>query len=711
MSTPSVRLLIGVAVTILALALPAAAAADVSPPAASITLLSQTPYLVGPGLFSVHVAVTAPDPGADRIEISAYPQVITRTDFDSALKGRMNTYVSSRQYVAAGSLDGQLDIPVNQAVSGSKLNPLGAPAPGVYPVQLQLVGPSGEKLGSALTTFLVWAPSAQNAPLSVTVVIPVSSPVTFTTSGQPASPSGAEADRLRDLSAALNADSSVSAAVLSDPLTLSGLRSGSVTDRETLANLAGTSKNGLVQVLPAYYSPVNVAALGEAGLGSDVDTQLRAGTEVLSQTYGAAPSSGTWVVNGALDGASLSALASHHATQLIVPDADLTPIKPGYTQYTFAVPTVVDYGSIHLPVLAADAGITADFAAADPPVLAANHLLAELAMIQTEQPSNQRAVAALPPLGWQASPAFVQTLLTGLDGNPLVKAVTPSTVFSELAPKELLTRQLASPGTSSGPASSALSADSAAIQAARAQIQAIDSVLAGQSGISTAALQLDLLAAESASVSEAQRHGILTAIGAAANRATRQINLPAAGSMTLTARQGQLPITILAPPSLRARVELRLTSQRLIFQPFSLPGVSCRIPTPTEEICTLSLSTQNTTVKVPVQTRSSGVFPLDVSLYSPGGALRLAHDSDTVRSTAVSNVGVVLIVVAVLSLLLWWGRDLRHGRRARRLVPSPVEQPDQQEIVWPDDPLVHQFFTTPAPQHKPNGDRSISEGT
>jgi hypothetical protein len=95
---------------------------------------------------------------------------------------------------------------------------------------------------------------------------------------------------------------------------------------------------------------------------------------------------------------------------------------------------------------------------------------------------------------------------------------------------------------------------------------------------------------------------------------------------------------------------------------------------PTVENCTISLTAQNTTLKVPVETRSSGVFPLNVALWSPDGSVRLVGHRLTVRSTAVSGVGIVLIVLAVLSLAVWWGRDLHHGRRARQLVPAPVDE-------------------------------------
>lgn len=702
----------------LAVAVAAAAAFGAFPPAAgaapsrapAITLLSQTPYVVGPGVLHIQVAVSGADPSGDGLEVLGFPQVITRTDFDAAARGHVRSFAGYAKTVPLSSLPAgtsggfTLDVPVDEpAPPGSPLGTFTPGATGVYPFQLQVVDASGDKKGDPLTTFLVWASSAQNQPLTVVLVVPFASAAKFGPSGDPLPPARAAASRLAALASRLKADSTVPVGLLSDPSTLEAMQHGSASDRAALGDLADAGRSGVVEVLPATYRPVDVASLQQAGLGGDVPLQFAAGSQLLSQVYGAAPAQTTWVVEGPLDAATLASLTSERATQLVVPEADLTPLKAGYTQYTFAQPTTLSSGSSQVEVLAADAGITADFSAKEPPVQAANRLLAELAMIQTEQPANRRAVAALPPAGWQAPPEFVATLLAGLSGNPLLQAATPSSAFSAVPAKDGLGRQLAGTAAAPGaPAVPGIVGDAGLIQAARSQIAAIGATLPDSSASSVAALQLKVLSAESSRVTESERRAILASIGAAAKEATRQISLPAAGSVTLTATKGQLPITILSAPSLRARVELRLTSQKLIFQPFNPPGGSCQIPTPTGEICTLSLTAQNTTLKVPVQARSSGVFPLDVSIHSPGGAMLLGHDRDTVRSTAVSGVGVVLIVVAVLSLAVWWGRDLRHGRRADRLVPAPVDDADDSDTVV-SDPVVDDFFSQPPPEYKPNG--------
>ena len=111
------------------------------------------------------------------------------------------------------------------------------------------------------------------------------------------------------------------------------------------------------------------------------------------------------------------------------------------------------------------------------------------------------------------------------------------------------------------------------------------------------------------------------------------------------------------------------------------------------------------------------MFPLTVSLWTPDGSTRLRSAHDTVRSTAVSGVGVVILILAIVSLAIWWIRDLRHGRRARQLMPAPGDDGEEcgdGTLVVPEEGLPEQppvvsdpeafdpvgdFFSTPAPDY------------
>ncbi|HEY6533633.1 MAG TPA: hypothetical protein VIY72_15095, partial [Acidimicrobiales bacterium] len=66
--------------------------------------------------------------------------------------------------------------------------------------------------------------------------------------------------------------------------------------------------------------------------------------------------------------------------------------------------------------------------------------------------------------------------------------------------------------------------------------------------------------------------------------------------------------------------------------------------------------------------RASGAFPLDVTISSANGALPVATTEYTVRSTAISGIGLALSIGAGLFLLVWWARHFRTARRARQLV-------------------------------------------
>ena len=75
-------------------------------------------------------------------------------------------------------------------------------------------------------------------------------------------------------------------------------------------------------------------------------------------------------------------------------------------------------------------------------------------------------------------------------------------------------------------------------------------------------------------------------------------------------------------------------------------------------------------------TRASGSFPVDVIIESIDGTLPVDTGRITVRSTAISGLGIVLSIGAGLFLLAWWGSHFRKVRRARGLVDEPRSTPE-----------------------------------
>jgi hypothetical protein len=723
----------------------------------SVALLAQPAFVGAPkGLFRMRLQVTARDPAHDQLRVNVYSRLTTRTGFDEALGGQPGGFliypitldVAKLPADPAGGVD--VDIPINETLPGLDVPTFYAAAgSGVFPVQVGIPDDSGNLQGRRLVTYLVYAepyPASGLPKLSVSVVVPVHSAPVIDAKGQIGPPGGADSRALADLVSALARYPDVPVSLAVTPQTLDSLAAGSATDRATLVDLAQLAQAGRSQVLPATYVSAPMRGWDAVGLGAELRRQLSAGSSVLAGVFGAAPSAKTWAINGPVDTATLQELESGGTSHLILPDAELSALPEVARTTTFALPTQLLGSGPGLSVYAADSGLTADFSGPGGPVLAANHLLAELAMIQLETPGLTRGVVVLPPPGWSADPVFLQTLLAGLVRHPLLNAVTAAGLFKSVAvasvarsisvptsPTTATGGSGSSPGSATNSASSVtppttrlapglladvatqLGGDADTIRAARQQLSGLEAILP-RAAQQASELNRDLLTAESSDLNEGQREQLLGLIFTASDRVTRLITLPRASSITLTSTRAQLPLTMLSAPSLRARVELRLSSQRLIFRQAFPPEGRCRIPTPTSEVCDLTLTTQNTTIKIPVESRSSGVFPLDVSLWSPDGAQMLARNRDTVRSTAVSGVGIVLIVVAVVSLGLWWARDLRHGRRARQLVPAPGDDGDYPggngastgasgtlaDVAAGDDTggTVPDLLRSPAPEHR-----------
>jgi hypothetical protein len=677
----------------------------------TLTLLSQSPWLEGQGTYNFQLGLKAVAP-SDRLEVSVYLQMRTRTGFEQAAAGNVNEsyFYDTSQAVSAfhPSRSGQvqLQLPVNQVPATG--NPLDTTVPigetGVFPIRFSLLDQNGSPLGQPLVSFVTFVQQTQSAgeitPLSAAVVIPFSTAPSVGPGGTVGRPSAAEIQRLSQLSAVLDANSTVPATLEASPLTLDQLAaSGLPTAVQALSNLSSSASGGNYEILPSTYAPVSMSDLTTTGLTGEIDQQLRTGSDILKATFGRAPDGRTWVVNGPLDDTTYGTLVSRGATQMILPDADLTPLA-NPVQITFAWPTTLSDNGQSVEAMAADAGLTQDFTRTDSPVLAANVMLAELAMIYTEAPNalSKRGVAVLPPASWVANPEFVNTLLAGLHGDPLVTATTASSLFGAIgAPQG--TRYLAHPKPP--PTEAFLSEYSGLIVGDRAGIDALANVYANDKTMAALAPELRkrLLLAETGRLSDDQRLSVLDVITQATARVARAATLPPATSITLTSTKSQLPITILTQGNAHPRIELVLQSQRLVFQTYSPPGGTCTVMTESTEVCTLTLVNTNTTLKVPVEARSSGVFPLDVYLYAPGSPVNsgnwLAHRKNTVRSTAVSGVALVLIGLAAVGLILWWGRDLRRGRRPKGMVPAPVGEAGA--TVTAGDPALDGFFNQPPP--------------
>ncbi|HLI01939.1 MAG TPA: DUF6049 family protein, partial [Acidimicrobiales bacterium] len=546
---------------------------------------------------------------------------------------------------------------------------------------VQLTSPTGN-VGTPLTTFFVFSPPTTGThKLAFSLSLPVNAAPRLGGNATAVAPSAAASSELARLSRTLASFPSVPVSLDVTPQTVAALATGSKADRDTMRTLAGVVSHG-DELLPSPYVRTSLPALGNVGLDSQIDEQLDTGSATLKRLLGHTPDPGTWVFDSPIDEPTLQLLAARGLRRLILPDGDLSPLPSALSTTTYGHPATVPdglRGGSGPRVVGADPILSGRLTQSGNQVLAAEQLLAELAMIQTESPASARGVAVIVPRGQSVSRQLLTTLLAGLRHDPLVRAVTARNLFASASPPP--GHAPSSSSASSSPASPVRQLrgrvpesfpDQLGIASTLSRLASVRTVVPTQTGLFAGVTEQVLLAG-SDQISQADRARLLQTANQHLQAVSRQIRVVGATSVTLTSRNAKLPFTIDSLSKVPVHVELLLDSTKLTFKPFKPPDGTCSVRAQTLEECSLVLTASQTAFHLPVQARTTGVFPLDMSLQSPDAALVLTTARVTVRSTAVSFVGWALIVGAGLLLVIWWGRDIHRGRRARQLVDRPED--------------------------------------
>jgi hypothetical protein len=646
----------------------ARASADTPP----LTLLSQSGWVTpDQPWFNVTVGVRASEGSAAglRVSVTYYSRLDSASQLQQAIDGTPGGSVLGRQpdvaVTAAGPAQGsaetasscvtvlrdQRDTP---PASGAGLcapgtspiymgcTPNSGTCGDVYPVAIVLYRQNSTTPIARLTTFLTYqeagAPGSNRVgPLNVGLVLPDSTTADTKTlanvlAGQP------------DVPATL--------AVYPAGIQKSETAAPKATAR-ALAQLGSLSGE---QVLNEPYAPIDVAAMAEAKIPGEIKAQLTRGGEIL-RAAGLRPTDGSWVDTTSSfnqgDSTDLAAgLQAAGASQLVMREGDLA--SAGLTNYTFAQPFGLDLGhGSTVTAIAANSALSARFTA-DPndPVLGAQQLLAGLFFVHFENAAlaQARGVVIMPPENWRASKPFLQTLLRGLSGNDALKAVTLDQSFQVPVGgnREPAVRHL-----QSGPATDGIT-HAAAVKIAvdRQQLSAYTTSISGHVPTDMVALSDALLWTERQGLSPSRRAAVLASYQRGFADETGRISFAGQETVTFTARQASIPITVLSSAPYPVNVVVTVASDK-----FTFPNGNTRH---------LTLDRPTTSVRVTAQARTSGDrLPIDVTLHTSNGRLLLAHTVLTVHSTAISFVGVALTVLAGAVLLVWWARTWRKARRKR----------------------------------------------
>ncbi|MBW3642225.1 MAG: hypothetical protein KY447_04850 [Actinobacteria bacterium] len=645
----------GVALEATAEAQAAAEAPGRRGPRGRLRLVSQTPWVAPGGTFSLRIGIgEVHRPEATELWVSIHEAISSRSQFRQTLDDqRLGTVVWRRAPVALATIEpdegGAIPVTVDLRGAGEPSDPdrpdLNRAA--VHPVRVELRDASSGEAVEGFTTHLVRTRDDDAAALAVAWVQPFGAPPALRPDGTVA------------IDAAVGDDLAATAQLLGEhpaPLSL-------VPTPETLDALGATRPDLLDelrssldgrQVVAGPYVDIDTVALSDAGLGDEVAAQRERGAEVVASTLGVTPDGATLV--GDADDVAPGALGG--VERLVAPEEALVPLE---RSLTLANPFLVRTEDDRLVEAAAvDPGLAAHFTSGDDPVLAAHHLLADLAVVAYDSPGLARGVVVRPPQGWTPRVELLATALGALRTGPVMRPVTLDELFDEV-PKAMAngTELVRSLRPAPDP-----SVDVPAMEARAVRGEVTSFATMTEVPAAVAPLERLVLVAGAEGLTGDERRAYLRGARRGIAERLDGIDILSSGSFRLTSREATIPVTLVNGLDAAMRVSLSLESDKLDFVDAE-PGATGTATIP------LVLQPGNTPVVVPVEARTSGEFPLLITLRSPDGNLDVSHARLTVRSTFLSGVGLALSAGAGVFLCAWWGRHWRTARRDRRLVEPP----------------------------------------
>ena len=356
------------------------------------------------------------------------------------------------------------------------------------------------------------------------------------------------------------------------------------------------------ELLPTTHLPVDLAALVSAGLTGDLQEELSSGTSPAWEgCWGKPRRLSTWAFSGGVNTATMAALAGMGARQVAVPEGDLSALPPAAVNLTFSLPTELAVQGKTLRVMGADSELSARTAQASVPgqtALVANQVLAELAMVDLEAPGHLRGIVVAPPPGAVLSPRLPVCRPGRAARQPPAGRRNPGPDVPR--PLGGHSGERAPLGTPTGGPRRRRPWAGPSCWRRRGPRCRPTAELYGASSPLVGSLDQELEVSLSAAFSASQRAAMIGAALRGAESDLSKVRLPPSSSITLTSRQGRLPLTLLSSAGTPVRVLLTLTSEQLSFVDAKFGSVgSCRPVSPGSEDCQLTLSRSTTALQVP----------------------------------------------------------------------------------------------------------------
>lgn len=648
----------------------------------TIALVSQTPIVSSTAGLKLGVAVSSQLSRRDLgLQVTLYSQVTERGYFEQTVDNNTAGFtpidqpsllpLDTKGLLSPGG-DAVLDLPVSApGLPGASQRPprdgalLALPCSescaGIYPLQVSLEDTEDATTLDSFITYLVLAPSSVASPLRFSFVLPIGSAPATGPTGR-AEPAPADESEIEQLLPLLTKYSSVSVSLDISPQFVSALEAAAARDhkrhqldqasdaRHALAVLRRLVALPNVEVESDTYAPVDTAGLAGSHLGDELAAQFQMGRSVLA-TLGLHPSPHRYVATSPLGRRGLELLQRAGVNQLLVPSDSVAAFPPTRWDYPVWAPFIAKQSQDRLEADASDAYLEQHLASGADPVLRANQLLSDLAILYfVEQPPAPRGVTLLAPLGWRPTTRFISTLLRGLSSDPLVATDSLSAFFAQVPPGSaetpLLVRALEAPAI---PRSDDISAGTVA--AARVKLRAVAAMLP-RGAARTTELKQAVLLGESAGLSPKERAAYLAAPGRELAREARRITLPGGKTITITSLSARVPISVYSSAPTPLRVELVVASGDLSFKRHDY---------------VFELRPKNNTKEISLSARTAGDFPLELEVRTVEGDFPLASGRLLIRSTAISGVAVALTAGAAVFLLAWWGRSVLRRKKGHHV--------------------------------------------
>ena len=517
--------------------------------------------------------------------------------------------------------------------------------PGVYPVRVRLLDADGNRLSTLMTSIIrLPGPGQTVTQTKAALLVGIHRPPPDDAADR-ATPDTADQgllDELDPVLAQLNARPTLPAGFAITPDTIARVAGDDAAAQE-LARLRAELAPAGRTLIDAPYVDIDVASLVGAGLADAISLERDLGRQTLSDLL-ERPTAGTWQIQDRVDEAALAELRSRGIYRTLLPGDAMA----GGAGVLAPAELAAGDGTVQA-VAVSDAYALAK--ESNDPVLAAHRLLGRL------------AATGAGPTG---SPAVVVAIDPGAVDTDSLRIVADalsfgSPFFAATGLADLLDAQpQATAARLATPTLPALGTYPLTYRRSQASLDSY-AAMVGRRPELLRPFDLTLAVSAAADLALPQRQRDAASVQVDLREPFTSITIPTKDRVTLGARDARFPLPIESSLDYPVQVVIELEA-------------TDRVEFPRNRI-ERTLEPGRQVIPIRVKTRAAGDTPVRITVRSPDDGVILDEGQYTIRSTAVSGVGVVLTIGAAVFLALWWGRHWKRNRGSRGPTSPPAPDP------------------------------------